>query len=244
MPIGTYQNLLAMGVVGAAIGIDGAATSNGNTGTASSFTLTHTTTKPNVVLVAVFMSDNNTNITGSFNGTHTPTFSGDSLTWTRRTQHQAVESDGISHLGFEIWTAVAATAGTRTTTCTLNGNMKGSDVILTVFGVFSANTTTPFDPNAAGDAFAQNMTASNTTPTVNISTNHAIDLLFQVTWGVTSGGTAWPLPSGYTSIFIDVLNNAFIVSYKALAATQTTLAVSEATTASNWFHYAAAIQGA
>lgn len=244
MSIGINAILLSLGrAAGAAFGVDGSATSNGNTGNITTFNLTHTTSLANDLLVAVFFSDNNIGITGSFNNYLTVTFSGDGLTWTRRSQNQVTMADGISKYNLEIWTAPAATAATRTTTATMPGNLKGADCCLTIFGVFGQNATI-FDTNALAKAFASNTGATNTTPTVNITTNHASDLILNVSFGASATGAVWPVPTGYTSLFQDTLNNAYMVSYKIVSATQSAAAVSAGTTGHVWIQYCDAIQAA
>jgi hypothetical protein len=134
-------------------------------------------------------------------------------------------STGSNSATFDLeeWYATAPSAlGSASVTATLSSPDTAA-TWFAVFGVSGANTVTPFDANPSLPA-----TSAGATPSTTISTSNPNDMLL---FGCAAG--AGSVPSGFTGVYSNAYppNQNEYVGYKAVAATQTGLAVSCGTNA-------------
>lgn len=173
-------------------------------------TATITTTIANCVLVA-YVGLNNTPSSLTVNSV-----TGGGLTWTFRKRVTFTGAGFFNTL--EEWYAIAPTI-LSAVTFTATASASSSFGVLNVFAVSGADTTTPFDANAAVPASASG--AAAVTPTVNVSTSNANDML--IGFISTPGGGGTSAGAGFTKIGSNT--NSLIVEQKTVTATQTNTAV-------------------
>jgi hypothetical protein len=201
--------------------IDGSATVN-NWSTSASKTITLSTTLTNdLVVVAVFheKSGGLQNITGMT--------STSGLVFTRRSKKQNTAATE------EVW-AAPSTAILTGEVITVNLDAATDDACIIAFGIHGLNDiTNPFDTNVSLPA--SGISSTNTPPTLTYSTTEANDLILFITGG-NNGSSGSTAPSGFTNL-ANIQNSGgglfacLSVNYKAVTATQSGATVQATATA-------------
>jgi hypothetical protein len=156
---------------------------NGGSATSgSSMTITLTTNNPNDVLYLSIISRTSyvTGVTSTLN----------SLTWTCR--EASGSTIALSNARYvSTWYAIQPSSGATTITITFNTATTGASVV--VFGISGADTSSPFDGNAAYT------TGTGTSATVSKTTTNANDLIIG-SLALRSSNPTPTVGSGYTLI--------------------------------------------
>lgn len=232
-----------------ALALDGTPQSGSTSGAATATVVTSSalvTTGTNDVIVALIAISDGTN------ARTVSSVSGGGLTWAKRSGISGTNSS-FAHGDLEVWYATTTSTFNSTVTANLSGTAE--EIVIVAFAASGANTTTPFDVNASLPATNSNLTGTASDPAATISTTNANCFLFAAgndTGGTWNGGSAPTAPSGFTrAAFISGFSgspnfwpNDEDGVYKIVSSTQSSLAITWGTTASNWFAIGDAIQAA
>jgi hypothetical protein len=178
----------------------------GATGTTQSRAVSLTTNLTNnIILAFAHMYD-----AGTGPGTKTFTVSGSTLgafTFRNRVRTNAAFGQLIElH-----WILATGALSAETITATISGGANVNQVSLACFAINGANTTTPFDVNAALPATVS--TASGGAHTITFSTTATNTMLVGLEGSSSTTPTTWGVPSAWTSVDS---NSAVSISFKSM----------------------------